>query len=333
LPANLPGIELYAKRRNDDEPVESEANATGTPEFRVPTRIYQSAARSLDQLMNRVRHGESVKLDDVTALVECVVEEVTATGTRILGPIHLTPADSFTFQHSINVFLIATTLLQPFAGSRDELLAMAQAALLHDIGKSRIPAAILNKRSDLAADELAVMRQHPVLGARVLLELGGVDPLAVEVAYCHHMHDEGLGYPDSILPIKPGPVTRIVQVADMFEALTAARPYKERLSVKEATEILQHMPGMDSKRPALELLLARLTDSPPGSEVILSSGERARVVRSNEDAPDRPIVRLVTDAGGAPLETTEVLDLREEPSRSIAQVILRPTADALAGEA
>jgi hypothetical protein len=103
--------------------------------------------------------------------------------------------------------------------------------------------------------------------------------------------------------------------------------------VKEATEILQHMPGMDSKRPALELLLARLTDSPPGSEVILSSGERARVVRSNEDAPDRPIVRLVTDAGGAPLETTEVLDLREEPSRSIAQVILRPTADALAGEA
>ena len=329
LPGRVGCIDILGEREGHD-PAQDDGDLSTMPEFRVPMRIYRNAAKSLETLMDRVRSGEAIDLGQVTDLVECVVEEVTASGTRILGPVQFTQWDSFTFQHSVNVFLIATALLEQFANSRDELLAMAQAALLHDIGKSRVPTAILHKSGKLTKEEYATIQLHPALGAQILLELGSADPLAIEVAYCHHMHDDGVGYPHSNLPITPGPVTRILQVADMFEALTATRPYKSGMPVKEAVDVLQRMPGMGSKKPALDLLLARLTDCPPGSDVVLSSGERARVVRTHADTPSRPVVRLLTNAVGETIESFDLVDLREEANVSIAQVVLRPTKSPVA---
>ena len=73
----------------------------------------------------------------------------------------------------------------------------------------------------ITEEEFAVMRRHPELGAQLLASYPELDPIDIEVAYCHHMRDENLGYPNPAFPVKPGPVTAVVQVADMFEALTA----------------------------------------------------------------------------------------------------------------
>ena len=153
-------------------------------------------------------------------------------------------------------------------------------------------------------------------------------PLAVEVAYCHHMRDDGLGYPVPALPILPGPITNIIQVADMFEALTAHRPYHQPLSAEEAVGCILSTKGMQSKRAALGLLLQRLTNSPPGSEVTLRSGERCLVIRSFADRPDHPLVRVLANPDGTPVAEPHDIDLREaaaEEERPIREVHLKPS--------
>jgi len=224
------------------------------------------------------------------------------------------------------VFLLATTLLRRFARDAKQLAAFGQAALLHDIGKARIPRSIINKPGPLDENELAIMRLHCELGTEILGGQPGIDPLTVEVAYCHHMRDDGHGYPRASSMIRPGPACDIVQVADMFEALTSPRPYKGGVQVLEALRIIVDTHGMASKRPAVAVLLRHLTAAPPGSEVQLASGDLAVVVRVHEEAPGRPLVRIVTDPDGVPVEDGALVDLRQAAvDNPIRRVLLRPS--------
>jgi len=328
--SGFPGVELIAESvgaggRVARDPADLLVDRV--PEMRLPLRIYRTAAQALEAAMKDLRAGRDLNLHELSEISEWVAEEAFRSGLQLIGPTRFVRQDEDTLQHSVHVFLITTALLQPFAKSARELAEIAQAALLHDIGKSRVPAEIVGKRGKLTEAELELMRRHPEYGAEILRGYDAMSPLAIEVAYCHHMRDGGHGYPRPVLPIKPGPVTHVVQVADMFEALTAKRSYKESSTVDEAVRILVATAGMESRKPALWLLLGRLTGSPPGSEVVLSSGERAVVVRAHEDAPKKPLVRVLSDAAGAPLEEPRLVDLRSAtPQRVVEKVYLRPSS-------
>jgi len=304
----------------------SDALVEMVPEMRLPLRLYRTAVQALESAMKDLRTGSEINLHEVSEICEWVAEESFRCGLQLMGPTRFVRQDEGTLQHSINVFLITASLLQPFVKSPKELAEIAQAALLHDIGKSRIPIEIVNKRGRLTDDEMNLMRRHPEFGAEILRQYDRMSPLTIEVAYCHHMRDGGHGYPHPVLPIEPGPVTAVLQVADMFEALTAKRSYKESYTVDEAVRILVETPGMESRKPALWLLLGRLTGSPPGSEVLLNTGERAVVVRAHEDSPKTPLVRILGDAEGAGQAESVLVDLRSDATRRfISKVFLRPS--------
>ena len=104
----------------------------------------------------------------------------------------------------------------------------------------------------------------------------------------------------------------IVQVVDMFEALTAPRPYKGGLAVVEAIRTILQTEGMDSKRAALGILVRRLTIAPPGSEIVLASGEHAIVLETQDEFPRRPVVKFITDEDGTPLLDPFTVDLAQQ---------------------
>lgn len=302
--------------------------AFASGDFQVSREIHDTASTTLQHIMHDLRDGRGVDFAEIDALARWAAEAAFSEDTALVAPAQLQRHDAYTFQHSVNVFLISTTLLQPFARDREELARFSQAALLHDVGKALVPPEILEKKGPLDDEELEVLRCHPEFGAEILSRVKHADPLAIEVAYCHHMRDGGLGYPTPALPVKPGPVAGVVQVADMFEALTAERPYKAAMGTEEAVATILDTPGMGSKRAAIGLLLQRLTSSPPGSEVRLFSGERAVVLKTFPDAPARPLVRVVEDADGRALAEPSELDLREtahEVEKPIAEVFLKPS--------
>jgi putative nucleotidyltransferase with HDIG domain len=304
--------------------------AERVPEFRTPLRIRKTAVEALLAAMDDARAGRPLDVERLNRLAAEVAEEVFESGTRILGPVLLMDNDAGTYQHSVNVFLIAATLLHPLSNDPRELAALAQATFLHDIGKCRISEDIIEKNGPLTDKEFEVVKEHPRLGAEILMEQRGLHPAAIEVAYCHHMRDDGLGYPERRGPVAPGPITNIVQIADMFEALTARRSYRDSLPVAEALSLIASTPGMGSKQAALTMLRGRLAEAPVGAQVGLTSGERAVVVSQNLHRPGHPVVRVFTDAEGNPLTTPFVVDLAAEnedcteEGRAISDVVLRP---------
>ena len=151
--------------------------------------------------------------------------------------------DEYTYIHASNVAVLSGALAEaiglPAAAVRDITIG----ALLHDIGKERIPPAILNKEGKLDARELAIVREHPVDGARMLAAADGVPDTAIIIAYEHHMHPDGTGYPK----LAPGRTlhlaSRIVQLADVYDALGTHRSYRAALAPAKIREIMSERAG------------------------------------------------------------------------------------------
>jgi len=322
------GIEILEPGAGDEltEQREKSRFAERLPELKLPLEVHAKAVEIMEYVLAEARAGRHFDFGAVSSVVRFAAEAARSGGTQLLAATQLPRESPVAFDHSINTFLIATAMMEPVARDPKELEVFAQAALLHDVGKGTLPAEITEKRGPLTADEEHLLRRHCEYGAKLLARLPHVDPLAVEVAYCHHMRDDGLGYPRPILPIKPGPVSSMVQVGDMFDLIAETRPAKRGLSADEAVDRILRTPGMKSKRDLLRHFVRRATSSPPGCEVALEGGERAIVVEVFADAPHHPRVRVVKDRDGNAVAEPYMLDLREAgpETRPVSEIFLKP---------
>ncbi|MCJ2124146.1 HD-GYP domain-containing protein [Methylobacterium sp. J-077] len=150
--------------------------------------------------------------------------------------------DDATHQHCLLVAGLAAGFGQKLGLGRSDCERLTQAALLHDLGKSRIPLSILNKPGRLDAEEMAVMRRHPVLGHEMLCGQDYPDEM-LGVVRSHHEALDGSGYPDNLRAHQIPDLVRLVTVCDVFGALIERRPYKRALNGGEAYAILKGMAG------------------------------------------------------------------------------------------
>jgi HD-GYP domain-containing protein (c-di-GMP phosphodiesterase class II) len=152
--------------------------------------------------------------------------------------------DYYTFTHVCNVSVYCT-LIGQLLGMCDleELAALASAALLHDIGKRHIPPHVLNKRGKLTDAEWDLVRQHPTTGFRELARREDLQWSQLMVVYQHHERLDGSGYPCGLTGNEIDPWARICAVADVFDALTCQRPYRQPLPVAEVCEHLEQFAG------------------------------------------------------------------------------------------
>lgn len=151
--------------------------------------------------------------------------------------------DDVTFQHCLLVSGVCATFAQSLGlASRDQKL-LTRAALVHDVGKARIPLAILNKPGKLDPDEAVVMRTHAPLGYDILAASGGCDPITLAVTRHHHEMLDGSGYPDGLSAAAISDPVRLLTICDIYAALVERRPYKKPMSTPDALSILSSMDG------------------------------------------------------------------------------------------
>lgn len=265
----------------------------GFDDLRLDVKFCDGILTSLAGAMESCAKSE---LGDLSPLLGAGDELVRRfiTNSRQVMPLTTIPYfDDFTYHHSLNVSLLSLTVAQSMNCTPDQLNRICQAGLLHDMGKSRVPAEILYKPARLNDAEAAIVQQHPVDGARILSRFPEIDPLAVSVAFGHHIKDGGRGYPGVSGKFALSPIVRLVEVVDIFEALTAHRPYKDPLTATQAFDILYSMPNMDSFKPYMDLLLRAVGYNPCGSRVKTADGEIAVVVGHDEDNPMRPVIRPI----------------------------------------
>jgi putative nucleotidyltransferase with HDIG domain len=147
------------------------------------------------------------------------------------------------YQHSLSVAGFAAAFAEELGLGRRDRHRLAQAALLHDIGKAHTPAAILDKPGPLTPDEMRVMREHPAIGADLLALDGAYDATILDVVRHHHERLDGSGYPDGLKGDAIGDMVRLVAICDVHSALTERRAYRPALSGPQAQAIMDGMAG------------------------------------------------------------------------------------------
>lgn len=165
--------------------------------------------------------------------------------------------DVYTRGHTQRVAELSVLIGQHLGLSSEQLHVVHRAALLHDIGKIGIPDAILNKPGPLTAEEFAVIQEHPLRGHRIIQDVRSLRPEIGGVRH-HHERLDGSGYPDGLIGDEIPLEARIIAVADVFDALTSARPYREAWSIDKALEILREERGAKLDPTCVDALISML---------------------------------------------------------------------------
>ena len=173
--------------------------------------------------------------------------------------------------------------------SPEEVREIGVCGLLHDIGKTKIPNAILNKPGKLTDDEFAIMRQHSTYSYNMIKDRAEFSPAVCLGVLQHHEKINGSGYPMGVSAEKICPYAKILSVADIYDALVTERPYKKAYSQRDAVEMIMSM-TMELDITAMKSFLESMILYPVDSIVELSNGEQARVVKNIPHYILRPVV-------------------------------------------
>ena len=253
---------------------------------------FVTAVEQVRDMMERLMRGEMVRGGEVEETVDLLYPAIIQTNNILTCLRSLRKMDEYTFQHSVSVCVLAIKMGQTMKIPNQHLKSLGVAGLLHDIGKSRIPPAILNKAGGLSSEERKQIVCHPIFGYEIVKNMRFEDSRIGISVLQHHEHLDGKGYP---LGVSNGDIhlfSRIVSVADVFDALTSERLYRHRLPIPIAAEEVIGQSGGHLDPLIARRLLKYLLNVMPGEQVLLNNGELATVVITYEAEPTRPLVRI-----------------------------------------
>ena len=192
--------------------------------------IYLQAVDTLWQINRDLMRSKTFSIARVRRTVGSILLHLVEDNELYARLATIKSFDDYTFNHSVNVSLLSMLIGTRLGLSPDLLSVLGTAAMVHDIGKLTVPTEILNKPMALTEEEWRIMQEHPLRGAQIVLEHSSPDDIAVTVAFEHHAGYSGRGYP-SLLPGRTQHLlSRIVAIADVFDALTSPRLYRSQLS-------------------------------------------------------------------------------------------------------
>lgn len=198
-------------------------------------------------------------------------------------------SDEYTFRHSVDVAAVSVMIGKSMGLPTEELRELGISGLLHDVGKAKIPAEVLNKPGKLDDNEFALMKQHTLFGFQILKEKGTFSDGIMRGVLQHHEKLNGRGYPLGTPDAGIHKYARIIAVADIFDALNTKRPYKDPFPKAQTIEMIMSMtPELDIEM--IHAFLNTVILYPVDSYVTLSNGELAKVVENTPFYPLRPKV-------------------------------------------
>lgn len=243
-----------------------------------------------------VAAGKALKPATVRDLVQLLMYKVARSNAALSQILAVKQYENLTYCHSVNVSMLSLLLGREVGLDEDTLAALVEASLLHDIGKTRIPLEVVKKPGALDKHERRLMEAHTTYGGQILVQIDGLRPLTPLVALEHHRTVKGFGYPDLGDGVIPHPMSQIVSVADIYEAITGARTYQAPASPERACLILARLAGEKLNTSLVKTFVNAVTFFPIGSVVRTSLDQLAVVVRTNQNDPLHPVVVPVDDA-------------------------------------
>ncbi|MDL2219721.1 HD-GYP domain-containing protein [Ruminococcaceae bacterium OttesenSCG-928-O06] len=280
-------------------------HAVDPPPPVVKPQLRKDALESLDHVFNDVLIsdagivGAERELQRVADVVDQLVLAVRANRSTLLSIQDLKSYDEYTYHHSLSVAVLSIALGQALDIPYRDLLRLGQSAILHDIGKAAVPAELIQKPARLAEAEFEQVKSHARAGSAFIIDSAAGDEEQWQAVLFHHEKVDGTGYPTGIAGERIPIWSRIISVADVFDALTSARPYRNPVQPADALEYIMGGIGTHFDYDVVCALAKKAALYPVGSLLELSNGQYGLVL--NCENPLRPVVEI--------LDSGDVVDL------------------------
>lgn len=254
--------------------------------------VFLEAVENVRSLMTNVTQGHMVESQELEETMDLLFPEIIGTNNVFKFLSHLRHRDEYTLQHSVSVAVISIKIGQTLKMLPEELRNLGIAGVLHDIGKCRISLDIINKPGALNDKEFKEIQKHPQYGFEIVQNFNFPDPNIEKAVLQHHEHQDGSGYP---LKVKADDIhlySRILAVADVFDALTSDRVYRAKMPLLQAASLI-HKSSYGHLDPQITYRLFNyIVNIFPGENVVLNTGEKAKVIKMNPGDPTRPLVQI-----------------------------------------
>ena len=273
------------------------------PGLQSPTFLYQVLYDVVSKAHGAAALNQTLDIESAKSVSEFMLRYTRASFADVMQHVHYPDYDSYTVGHSVRVSSLAVYVAGKMNSPKKDLLALGTAGLLHDVGKSAIPDEILLKKGRLTKEEYTVVKKHPKAGVELLLSHDGVSSLDIAACWGHHIRYDGGGYPLQPQWASRHPVVALLQICDVFEALTAVRPYKSAMVPQQAYGVMLADKG--AFHPGLlASFISLLGLYPPGTFVKLSDN-RVGMVTDVGRQIDRPNLKIVKTEENEPLEADD----------------------------
>lgn len=237
------------------------------------------------------------QIGNITQMADDIVDEIISQKNILINLVDIKSMDNYTYEHSINVTVLAIILGMELKYDKKKLTELAVGALLHDVGKVFIPKELLLKPGKLSDSEYETIKHHTTRGYEYIKSDETISFTSSSIALQHHERVDGTGYPQGIKEDKIYEYAKVVSIADVYDALTSDRPYRRAVSPNEAVEFIMGAAGRYFSYSMVNSFIKKIVPYPEGTIVRLSNGDIGVIEEINIDFPLRPRIKVIKRTG------------------------------------
>ncbi|MCJ7580797.1 MAG: HD domain-containing protein [Candidatus Aminicenantes bacterium] len=289
-------------------------------------KIYRHVIESFDLLMEKIKDNKVIEGKEIESLAGMILGSLMIDTDLLQNLTSITTSygdqNNFLPVHSVNVSIIATNLGFAFDFDKATQLDLCMSALLHDIGMLIIPRDIVQKPDKLTRKEYDLIKMHSAYGVKFLQNIKDLPEMTEQIVLQHHEKINGKGYPEGKKGEQVSKFAQIVGVVEIYEAISHPRPYRtKRIIPSEAVRIIIQEESASFEKDVLRAFMSYITIYPTGSYVKLNSNEIGVVQSINHKFPLRPVIEVILDTKGNPLNVAKTIDLSKSPILYIEKAI------------
>jgi putative nucleotidyltransferase with HDIG domain len=282
-------------------------------EFRRAAEVFETAQNTITNVMGVLRAGGELDIRAVKQIVAPMLESVLRNPDAMACMVSMRKKDDYTYNHAMATAVWALVFGRHLGLDHVDLESLATGALLQDVGKTKIPIELLQKKGPLEADEFEEVKRHVEYGLQILKDTGIVDSSVETIVRTHHERHDGSGYPKGLSGNEIPVSGRITGIIDTFNAMTAVRPYAAAMSPYSVMRHLLDNADILFQAEIVERFIQVVGMFPTGTLVELNTGEVAIVMHQNPVRRLRPKVMLILDENKEMRKDFPIIDLRELP--------------------
>ncbi len=286
--------------------------------------IYNESVLELDNIFSLVKNNDAVSSEYIDAIVTVILNLVNENPEELrLITISNHKTKNPLAQSSLNCMILSLLIGIQMKMVSHKLLHLAVAALLHDIGMTKVPDELLSKAGGLSPKELSQIKSHTVLSYRLITKVFKYPEEVGRIALFHHERWDGKGYPKGLSGNEIPIASRILSIADAFESMVRDRPYRDSMIGYQAIKEILNDNSRRFDAAIIKIFIKSMGLYPVGSIVILNNGTIGRVKRIHQESPLRPFIELIMTPEGRVIkekQRTEI-DLLKEKNLFIVRAI------------